>query len=490
VAGGFSFSQRAKHALLGSAGVAIVTGACFRLHATLAIAGFLFLLTVLAQSLLGDFLTSVLVSIECVVCLDFFFTKPLYSLEVTNGIDVIALSCFLATALVVTRLVSRVTAEAYATRLERRRLARLYRLAQQLLAMGPQRELGARFLERFQIVFGIRALSLFDADTAELYFVGESASGLAERTREAYFLNRDLNDPESSVWVRRLQVGGETTGCIGFEGLEEPQFAADALSTLAASFLGSTHSLRRASEAAAAADAETYRSAILDALAHEFKTPLATISAAAGGLRAAGPLRAEQAEMAETVETEAARLGRLTSRLLRMARLDREEVQPRMQPIEVKPLIEELAEQFSRTSPDREIRLLPLAESLRIEADPELLRLAVGQLLENACKYSEPGSLISLEARDRHGTIGIRVANEGSSIADLDRPRIFDRFYRGRDSKLHVSGSGLGLYVARKIAVAHGGRLDLEDSARQTEVSFCLTLPAFKGETEHVVTTH
>ena len=91
------------------------------------------------------------------------------------------------------------------------------------------------------------------------------------------------------------------------------------------------HSFKAASEAAAAAQVEVLRSAILDAFAHQFKTPLAAILTAAGGLRETGPLVPGQHDMVETIEAQAAGLGRLTTRLLRMARLDRDEIQPRMQ---------------------------------------------------------------------------------------------------------------------------------------------------------------
>lgn len=78
-------------------------------------------------------------------------------------------------------------------------------------------------------------------------------------------------------------------------------------------------------------EAEMFRGAMLDALAHELKTPLATIVMAAGGIREGGPLRREQLELAETVEEEASRLGQLTTRLLRLARLDREEIKPHIE---------------------------------------------------------------------------------------------------------------------------------------------------------------
>jgi signal transduction histidine kinase len=108
------------------------------------------------------------------------------------------------------------------------------------------------------------------------------------------------------------------------------------------------------------------------------------------------------------------------------------------------------------------------------------LCLAINQLLDNACKYSELGSTAVL-AVDRHnGVINVRVSNTGSSIPSIERRRIFERFYRGTEARNLASGSGLGLYVARKIARAHGGGLELEDNMAADGVTFCLTIPASK----------
>jgi two-component system sensor histidine kinase KdpD len=121
-----------------------------------------------------------------------------------------------------------------------------------------------------------------------------------------------------------IRVSGRTIGAIGFEGLENADLTAGPLTALAAAHLERTHSFVHASRAAAAAQTESDRSAVLDALAHEFKTPLSTILTAAGALREVECLGLQHRELAETVEPEAARLGRLTSRLIRTARLERE----------------------------------------------------------------------------------------------------------------------------------------------------------------------
>jgi two-component system sensor histidine kinase KdpD len=239
-----------------------------------------------------------------------------------------------------------------------------------------------------------------------------------------------------------------------------------------------------ASEAAAAAQVEIYRAAVLDALAHEFKTPLTTILAAAGGLREAGPLTVVQNDMAETVESEAARLGNLTSRLLRTARLESQEIKPRMEVMDITPLVHQIAAQYAGRSRDRQIVLANRRETMEVMADPELVRLCISQLIENACKYSPAGATVTVEIGHLEEFVAINVSNSGSSIPVQERKRIFDRFYRGADVAQSTSGSGLGLYVARKVALAHGGALTLERA--DDSVTFCLKVPRAKFEVDYV----
>ena len=223
-----------------------------------------------------------------------------------------------------------------------------------------------------------RALESFTSSAAP-------SRGPEARTREAYISGHDADDPAPGISVRCLRAAGHTTGAIGFEGLANPEPEAGALAALATTLLERTRAFRRASLSAATAQTEAYRSAILDVLAHEFKNPLATILAAAGGLREACPLRPEHEELAEMVETEAAQLGYLTSRLLRVARLDREEVKPRMELIDIMSLVSRTIQAYSRHSSDRPVSLQQGCESAEVVADPELLRLAVSQLVDNAC---------------------------------------------------------------------------------------------------------
>jgi two-component system sensor histidine kinase KdpD len=457
--------------------IGVITYLCYHFRLNLSITGFVYLIVVVLQSLLGNFTSSAAVSVLAVLCLDFFFTAPLFSFEVTNPLDVLALISFLTTGLVITRLTTKMREEAARSDHQRRQVGQLYELAQRLLALDAEKALLARSTELFQDVLGLRAVCLFDAAEVEIHCAGNSLDGLADQIRGAYSAGRDREYVNSRILIRCLRAAGKTIGAIGFEGLREPELMAGPLSALAAAMLERAHTFRNASHAAAAAQAELFRGAILDALAHEFKTPLATIVTAAGGLREVGPLRPEQLELTDTVEEEAARLSSLASRLLRAAQLDREEVKPDLKLTDMADLVATLADQYSRQWSDRKVSVRKEAAATGVMADPELLQLALRQLLDNACKYSVPGSAVTLSIDSQADWVAIRTSNSGSFIRPDERSRIFERFYRGAEARHTAPGSGLGLYVARKIVHAHGGSLELDTGMTTDHTAFRLALP-------------
>ena len=459
----------AKRSTIGALGVGLLTVVAFRLHLSFATASFCFLLLLVVQSLSGNFPSSAVVSLLAVCCLDYFFLEPLFSFQLYSSLDTLGLGVFLITSLVITKLVTKLRGQTQLAQLHQERLQRLYQLAQQLLELEPDPRRGIPFLAPFCGVFGIRAVCLFDAAGPEVHIAGEACDELEKKTAEAFIHRRNCENHQNGVWARCIRVGDRTIGAIGFEGLQDPDLTAGPLAALAAAHLERTHSFLHASRAAAAVQAESYRSAILDAPAHEFKTPLSTILTAAGALREAESLGPQHRELAENVESEAGRLSRLTSRLIRTARLEREEVRPWIELIDVSAVLADIADQYARLSADRRIAVIRDCESSEVMADPDLVRLAVSQLLDNACKYSTAGSTVTLKISREDERIAIRVMSNGNPIPPSERGKIFDRFYRGVDGLRVGPGSGLGLFVARKIALALAGGLELDNDADAPE---------------------
>jgi two-component system sensor histidine kinase KdpD len=461
--------------------IALLTWISYQLHLNEATVVLLYLLVVVLQSLTGSFIPSAITAAIAAACLDFFFLPPIKSFRVADPLNIVVLFVFLVTTIVVTHLVSRVRVEAEKARRHWSEVEQLYEMARRLLLVKPDQMGNAAMLKVFRDVLEVRAVCLFDANTAEISFEGHSQYSLPERTREAYVLSKDIEDRDAAVSVRCLRIGAVAIGAIGFEGLRQQETLSAAVPVLAAVALERAHSFRRASHEAAAAQAEVFRTAILDALAHEFKTPLATILAVIGGIRESRRLEPEQVEMAEMIEDETSRLSRLTTRLLQTARLDRDELKPRMKQLDIIPVVERVIHRYADPSGDRNASIKSDARVFEAQVDRQLLDLALTQLLDNAFKYSKPGSAVTIDVGRSDDFISISVTNEGSVIAPEEQHRIFDRFYRGTKVRNLVSGTGLDLYVARKIAAAHGGSLDLIQDSDYGAVVFCLKLPAPKS---------
>lgn len=478
-------SRLAIHVSWGSLAIAVITAGCYFAHLNYLVPSLLYLLVVVFQSMSAGYASAATVSVIAAVCLDYYFIPPVLEWDINDPEDALALMTYLVTSLVITRLASSARTQAKVAEAKRKEVAVLYEAASQLLLLEPARAIGGA-LSIFRERFGLNAACLFDATLATLQLDGTSDHGLAADTRNAYFRAQDYRDPDGWVRAHCLYRNGKPVGAVGFEGHFDDEAAVMPLFALAAVAFERDLSFRTASKAAADAQAEMLRSAILDAFAHEFKTPQAVIMAAAGSLRETGGLRPEQMEMADVIESEIGRLNRLTTRLLRMARLDRDDVQPTMEIISLGTLVAHLIGQYRGQSADHPISIKVRRDAPEIKADPELMNLALLQLLDNACKYSMPGSEVRVEL-NRHGDFAeVMVTNDGCPIREEERERVFERFYRGVATEQGSSGAGLGLYVARKIVRAHGGHLDLDWNHNATgTTTFRIRLPIVEGETHN-----
>src|SRR5579871_473374 len=473
---------------LGLLGVAAVTEVCFPLHLDFAIAGFLYLLAVVLLSPAGGFASSVIISLTAVLCLDFFFTPPILRLEVASPIDAVALVTYLATSLIITRLASQARQKALSEERKQKAVAKLYETALRLFSMKPEAASIRGTLQIFHEVLEVEAVCLYDASIDVADAAGAPNPHLEQSIRQAAKTECDSDDGPAGATIRRLHVGGQRIGAIGFVGLADAESLAAPLATLAGASLERARAFQTASAAAAISQAEILRTAIVDAFAHQFKTPLAAVLAAAGGISEAGGLTPAQLELLEIIESEGIRLSRMSTRLLATARLDHAEVQPRLEPTDLSELVLSIVDQ-ARTGAHA-IRLQWDGAPIVVASDRELLALAVTQLLDNALKYAPRHSPIEIQLTAREGEALVRVTNYGNSIAPAERERIFERFYRGASAHSDAGGAGLGLYVARKIAAAHLGTLELEDHGGDSErTTFCMRLPARAMAPQHACKT-
>jgi len=250
----------------------------------------------------------------------------------------------------------------------------------------------------------------------------------------------------------------------------------DALAALAAIAMDRHQSFENEDRAEAAKRSEQLRAAVMDALAHEIKTPLTAVHTASSGLLELGGLTDSQAGMVALIDEQAVRLNDLCTRMLQTAKLDAKQFDLDLDEVNVREFISEVVADRQAEKGKNRIQFTVGDPALTMRVDRKLLGMILTQYIDNAKKYSLSGTPIEIDARKSHGEVLISVHNFGPSIRIEDRERIFDRFYRSPDVKDTVPGTGVGLSVVRKAAEAHHGHVwVISDDKEGT--TFFLSLP-------------
>jgi two-component system sensor histidine kinase KdpD len=445
--------------LAGVGVVAILTYYGYALHANGLTMGFLYLLAVLLAAMLSGFAEATVTSVFAVACLNYFFVPPVLSFEVAEPENWFGLAAFESTALAVSRLSTRVRDRARAEARERRRAERLYELSRRILFLDRRQTVGPRIVSLIQEAIGADAVALFDATAARVDSTHSGTPALEEQARTAYVQDLRRDDESAGTCQRPLRLGKDLLGGLALQGRELDRLTADAAASLTAITLERARSFDKETRAEAARQSEQLRTAVLDSLAHAFKTPLTTIRTASSGLLELGNLDQDNTELATLIDEQSRHLDRLTTDLLQMARIDAAEVRIHRQLIPVTELIEEVLDRNREQLAGPRFEVLVPPDGFVVDCDRALLGTALLQLFDNAAKYSTPGSPITVTAAEDDGEVVVSVHNEGPAIPLDDRERIFERFYRAPGSKHRAAGTGLGLSIAKKTAEAHRGRV-------------------------------
>ena len=204
---------------------------------------------------------------------------------------------------------------------------------------------------------------------------------------------------------------------------------------------------------------------------HELKTPLTAISTSADVLA----MEYENDEWVQSIQAQAAKLAKLINNLITLSRLDEENPFPVRTAFSLSDALWETAEPFSHVAQAKGKTLrLDIENDLTCVGDHMAIQQMISVLLDNALKYAADGGTIRLTARRTGKKAEIAVANPAESIPDVSR--LFDRFYRADESHSNtVSGTGIGLSIARATAEAHGGTIRAE--AKGGEIIFTVRLP-------------
>jgi K+-sensing histidine kinase KdpD len=240
--------------------------------------------------------------------------------------------------------------------------------------------------------------------------------------------------------------------------------------------------LREANEAELLRRSESLKSALLDAVTHDIRTPLTSIKASVtalladhGKLAQADPESGQ--ELLQVIHEETDRLNRFTEHMLELAKLQSHQLVIQAGPSSVHEIVEAAASRLEDRLRDRTVEISIAEEATHVSADAKLISEVLFNLLDNALKYSPKGSRITVSASAQNDWTIVRVEDEGPGIPASLRGEVFQRFFRSSDSQ-HVGGLGMGLAISQGIVQAHGGKIWVEDPQSHRGAAVCFTVPA------------
>jgi two-component system, OmpR family, sensor histidine kinase KdpD len=440
------------------AATAGITFLCFRLIAVNATtAGFCYLLEVLIIATVWGLREAVVTSVVAMLCFNFFFFPPVGTLTVADSRNWVALFAFLATSLIAGQLSARARRRTREAIDRQKEMERLYTLSRAILQTGSQEPPGKQITEQIVQTFDLPAVALDDHVRREIHCAGAEHVADLERALRHGSEGFIPAGPTAPIVVSPVRLGGEEIGALAVWGSTLSETALQSVSNLAAIGLDRARAQQVTAQAEAARQSQELKSTLMDALAHEFKTPLTSIKAAATALlsEAVPKLPAHQ-ELLTIIDEDSDRLAQLVTEAIQMARIEGGTVQLNRGLHAPAALISATLREMKHLTEGRRVEV-QIPEGLPLVfVDAGLVQLALRQVIDNALKFSSPAGSLSIVARSEEGHLVISVTDEGPGIPERELDKIFAKFYRSPGHP-RVAGTGMGLTVAREILRAHGG---------------------------------
>jgi two-component system sensor histidine kinase KdpD len=358
-------------------------------------------------------------------------------------------------------------------------MERLYEVSRRILLLTSAGEIESLITQLLREVFELEIVQIFDAQTERTEQCGGDSTELDERAHGAYALNIDGYDPDTRSWRCVLRAGERPIGGLLLGGTEMTSLAATAVASLTAIALEHVRALQRESHAQAERETEQLRTAVLDALAHQIKTPLTIARTASSGLLALGGLTELQTDMVAAIDEQARSLDQIASHLLSAAMLDSAEFKPSVAPLLLTSAVADVIEKLECPSERFRFHVTAAAPEAPVLADRELIRTSLAQLVDNAVKYSDPESRIDVCVAESAENVILTVRTKGIVLPPEERQRVFERFYRAPATRRLPAGTGLGLSIVKKIVRAHQGHV-WADGESGYGTSFSISLPAYR----------
>jgi two-component system sensor histidine kinase KdpD len=436
VAGGAA--RQLTAAACSAVAVALVTAVIYGLSdvAPVLSLGVLYLFAVLPIAIVWGLAWAIVVSLASLLAFNFFFLPPTHTLTMRDSENWVALAVYLVTAVVVSELAAR----------SRRRAAEAEERERETALLA---EVSALLLEAREV-------------QAQLREIGNRVAAVLGSKR-GWIELESLRRAEPSESAHELTVGGRRVGRLFLDsGKEVPEGARRRLLPALASLLAVATERerlgRKALEAEALRRSDAIKTAVLQAVSHDLRSPLTAIRAASEGLESTSLELApeDRAALLATIRAEVRRLDRLVANLLDFSRLEVGAARTRPELWTLDALIGRALDELGAGT-ERVVVTLP-AELPPIRVDAAQIERVLVNLLENALKFSSPPDPVELAVDLEEAEVVVRVADRGPGLSAEDVERVFEPFERGPQAAPAL-GTGLGLAIARGFAHANGARI-------------------------------
>jgi len=483
--------------LIAAIGVGIGTGAGFLIDIWLPLPNIsvAFLLVVLLIAMRLGRGPAIFASLACFLSYDFFFTEPRFAFAVSDTQNILTLVLFLAAAVIVSNLASRVRRQVDAAKTNAQRTMNLYDFSRKIAVAATRDDVLWAVVHHVAATIRGRSLILLpkdgqlaiaagyppedtlnerDAAAATWTWTAGKPSGRGSSTLPAAdWLFLPLKTVRGLMGVLGVQIEGKDVLA------PEENRLLETLADQAAVVIERTTLVADVEAARLAGETERLRSALLSSLSHDLRTPLVSILGAATSLLdyhgAIG--EDDRRTLTETIRDEAERLNRFVQNLLDMTRLGSGALRPNVDWVDLHDIVGRAIGRAERLLHGREVTIdidpkLPL-----LQVDPVLMEQVFFNLIDNASKFAPGDSEITVWARQHEREALIEVCDQGVGIPEADRQRVFDMFYRVRATDTQSAGTGLGLAICRGIVEAHGGAIKAEPGLHGVGTCIIIRLP-------------
>ena len=459
--------------------VAAITFVFFRLiHVNATSVGFFYLVAILVIATVGGLLEASVSSVVAMLCFNFFFLPPIGTFTIADPQNWVALFAFVTTALTASQLSARLKRQRREALDRQREMERLYTLSRAILLTDTTQPTAKQIAHQIAQAFECPAVALYDRNSHEVYVAGpEVFPNIDAKLRESATRSSVLREERDEILIAPIRLGGEPIGSLAVKHAFMSDTALQSLLSLVAVGLEKARAQEEVNRAQVARQSEELKSTLLDAIAHEFKTPLTSIKAVTTDLLSnpGEPLSQQQRGLVTIADEGADRLARLVTDAIQLARIEGGKFQLNRGIHFPSSLLSAALRQMKSLTDGRELKV-EAAEGLPLVlVDAELIHMVIAHLIDNAVKYTPQGSPIVMGAHASEKAVIIHVTDQGPGITRDEQSQIFEKFYRGSRGQ-HLKGTGMGLAIAREIVRAHGEEIWVKSSPGKGS-EFCFSLP-------------